>query len=221
MIYLQVDIDNIDNDAFLRQILWTDECTFHSDGKVNRHNEHHYAVENPHCRKEVHVQGRFAVNVWMGIVDEYVIGPHFCETINAESYSAFLEDHLPGLLEDVPLDIRRRIIFQQDGHPAHTSYLTRTHLNRTFPNRWIGIRSPLFEWPPRSPDMTPMDYFLWGYLKDQIYLTLPRTREELIDRIRRTSATITPAMLSKVRENFMRRVAICLENNGGYFEHLL
>jgi len=62
---------------------------------------------------------------------------------------------------------------------------------------------------------------LWGYLKDQIYLTLPRTREELIDRIRRTSATITPAMLSKVHENFMRRVAICLENNGGYFEHLL
>ena len=81
MIYLQVDIDNIENDAFLRQILWTDECTFHSDGKVNRHNEHHYAVENPHCRKEVHVQGRFAVNVWMGIVDNYVIGPYFCEVI--------------------------------------------------------------------------------------------------------------------------------------------
>ena len=118
----------------------------------------------------MHVQGRFAVNVWMGIVDNYVIGPHTCETINAENYSAFLENYLPILLEDVSLDVRRRIIFQQDGHPAHTSYLARTYLNRTFPNRWIGIRSPLFEWPPRSPDMTPMDFFCGVILKKKYML---------------------------------------------------
>ena len=64
-------------------------------------------------------------------------------------------------------------------------------------------------------------FFLWGYLKEKIYVTLPRTREELVNRIRQTSATITPVMLSKVRENFMRRVAMCLENNDGYIEHLL
>ena len=110
---MQVAVDNMGNNAFLKQIFWTDECTFHSDGKINRHNEHYYAVENPHCRKEVHVQGRFSINVWMGIIDNYVIGSHFFdEAINAESYIAFLKNDLIEYLEDVPLDLRPRIIYQ-------------------------------------------------------------------------------------------------------------
>ncbi|EFN74373.1 hypothetical protein EAG_14224, partial [Camponotus floridanus] len=182
----QVDLNNIANDNFLKRILWTDECTFRSDGHINRHNEHHYAQENPHCRKETHVQGQFHINVWMGILDNYVIGPFFLPedvNITAETYSAFLVETLPYLLEDVPLALIPNIIFQQDGHPAHTSLLARTTLNQRFPNRWIGIHSTLQEWPPRSPDLTPMDFFVWGYIRDQIYETLPRNRNELMQRI--------------------------------------
>ncbi|XP_071575472.1 uncharacterized protein [Temnothorax nylanderi] len=218
------DIDDIEDDYFLRSILWTDESTFRSDGMINRHNEHHYAVENPHCIKETHVQGRFHVNVWMGIVDDTIIGPYFFpENVNvtAEVYSEFLEETLPGLLEDVPLHIRPNIIFQQDGHPAHTSLLARTILNRRFTNRWIGIHSDLHEWPPRSPDLTPLDFFAWGFIRDQVYKTLPMNRNELIERIRVASRDITPVTLSRVRQNFMRRVALCLENNGGHVEHVL
>ncbi|XP_011858894.1 PREDICTED: uncharacterized protein LOC105556413 [Vollenhovia emeryi] len=134
----QVDLNNIANDYFLRRILWTDECTFRSDGHINRHNEHHYAEENPHCRKETHIQGQFHINVWMGILDNQVIGPYFFPEnikITAQVYSAFLEEILPDLLEDVPLAIRPNIIFQQDGHPAHTSFLARTVLNQRFRNR--------------------------------------------------------------------------------------
>ncbi|XP_026828078.1 uncharacterized protein LOC113562551 [Ooceraea biroi] len=99
---IQVDIDDIEDDYFLRSILWTDECTFRSDGRINRQNEHHYAEENPHCRKETHVQGKFHVNPWMGIVDDMIIVPHFFpENINitVEEYSNFLEEQLPK--EDV------------------------------------------------------------------------------------------------------------------------
>src|SRR5436190_22080911 len=105
---IQVDIDNVANDDFLRKILWTDECTFRSDGLINRHNEHHYAEENPHCRKETHVQGRYSVHVWMGILDNMIIGPHFFPpniNITAEEYSEFLEETLPNLLTNVPLDL--------------------------------------------------------------------------------------------------------------------
>ncbi|EZA61680.1 hypothetical protein X777_10512, partial [Ooceraea biroi] len=162
-------IDGIEDDYFLRSILWTDECTFRSDGRINRQNEHHYAEENPHCRKEIHVQGKFHVNVWMGIVDDMIIGPHFFPEniyITAEEYSNFLEGQLPNLLEDVPLYIRANMIFQQDGHPAHTSAVARAILNRKFRNRWIGIYSDLHEWPPGLPDLTPMDFFVWGFLRD-------------------------------------------------------
>jgi hypothetical protein len=113
------------------------------------------------------------------------------------------------------------MIFQQDGHPAHTSLLARNFLNRQYPNRWIGIHSPLQEWPPRSPDLTPMDFFLWGYIRDIVYQTLPRSRDDLIAKIREASQTVTPVMLRNVRGSFMRRVALCAEENGGYFEHIL
>ncbi|XP_039303521.1 uncharacterized protein LOC120357400 [Solenopsis invicta] len=222
---VQVDIDNVAHDIFLRRILWTDECTFRSDGRINRHNEHHYAEQNPHCRKETNIQGHFNVNVWMGIVDNVVIGPHFFpENINitAEVYVDFLENTLPNLLANEQLNIPQdEIIFQQDGHPAHTALLTREILNHRYPQRWIGIYSDLHEWPPRSPDLTPMDFFAWGYIRDQVYQTLPRTREDLINKIQAASRKITPAMLNNVRQSFMRRVALCLEDAGGYFEHLL
>ncbi|EZA51572.1 hypothetical protein X777_09739 [Ooceraea biroi] len=87
-------------------------------------------------------------------------------SITAQEYSNFLEEQLPNLLEDVPLHIRANMIFQQDSHPAHTSAVARAILNRKFRNRWIGIYSDLHEWPPGLPDLTPMDFFVWGFLRD-------------------------------------------------------
>ena len=60
-----------------------------------------------------------------------------------------------------------------------------------------------------------------GFFKNKIYQTLPINKEDLKNRIRNACAEITPAMLDRVRENFMRRVALCLEEDGGYIEHLL
>ena len=40
-------------------------------------------------------------------------------------------------------------------------------LDATFPNRWIGRDGPT-PWPPRSPDITLLDFFLWGYVKDKV-----------------------------------------------------
>lgn len=212
------------NDAFLKKILWTDESVFHSDGRINRHNEHHYAEENSHCRKTTHIQGYYSVNVWAGILDDMIIGPFFFPKnhhVNGEIYADFIEHTLDDFLEDVPLALRRTIIFQQDGHPAHTSIVAQGNLNRKFPNRWIGKYSNFQEWPPRSPDLTPLDFFLWGYLKDQVYQTLPQNRDDLINRIQTAFLQVSPQMLSRVRESFVRRVVLCEEHNGGYFEHLL
>jgi len=56
-----------------------------------------------------------------------------------------------------------------------------------------------------------MDFFVSGFLKNKIYETLPANQEDLKNRIRNAYAEITCAMLNKVRENFMRRIALCLE----------
>jgi hypothetical protein len=52
------------------------------------------------------------------------------------------------------------VIFQQqDGAPPHWSLDVSDFLDRTFPQRWIGRDGPT-RWPPRSPDITPLDFFL-------------------------------------------------------------
>lgn len=72
-----------------------------------------------------------------------------------------------------------------------------------------------------DPYLTPLDFFLWGYLKDQVYHTLPHNRDDLINRIQTAVLRISPQMLRRVRESFVRRVVLCEEHDGGYFEHLL
>ncbi|CAL1680971.1 unnamed protein product [Lasius platythorax] len=66
-----------------------------------------------------------------------------------------------------------------------------------------------------------MDFFVWGFLKNKVYETLPENAEALKNRIQNACAEISPLILQRVRENFMRRVALCLEENGGHIEHLL
>jgi len=67
------------------------------------------------------------------------------------------------LLEEV-LELCINMWFQQNDHPAHIAKATRMLLNKKFGNHWIGLRGPQ-EWPSRLPDLTPLDFFLWGYLK--------------------------------------------------------
>jgi len=61
-------------------------------------------------------------------------------------------------------------MFQQDGAPPHWGSHVRRFLDAVFPNRWIGRDSPT-PWPPRSPDITLFDFFLWEYVKDKVFST--------------------------------------------------
>ncbi|GFU66336.1 uncharacterized protein TNCV_3642591 [Trichonephila clavipes] len=60
--------------------------------------------------------------------------------------------------------------------------------------------------PPRSFDLTPLDYFLWGYVKSLVYADKPKTLDYLEDDIRRVIANIRPQMLEKVIENWTSRI---------------
>jgi hypothetical protein len=76
--------------------------------------------------------------------------------------------------------LQPNIIYQQDRAPPHWSLHVRETLMRNFPDRWIGSDGPIF-WPPRSPDITQMDFFFWGYVKERVYATrvsdLPALRD--------------------------------------------
>ncbi|GFX12045.1 putative LOC100569746 [Trichonephila clavipes] len=78
-------------------------------------------------------------------------------------------------------------------------------LKDTFGDRLIS-RFGLVNWPPRSCDLTPLDYFLWGYVKSLVYADKPQTLDHLEDNIRRVIADIRPQMLEKVIENWTSRL---------------
>ena len=56
------------------------------------------------------------------------------------------------------------LFFQQDGAPPHYALKVRDYLNEVFPQRWFGRRGSI-ELPPRSPDLTQMDFFFLGCCK--------------------------------------------------------
>ncbi|GFU88711.1 transposable element Tc3 transposase [Trichonephila clavipes] len=95
--------------------------------------------------------------------------------------------------------------FQQDGATCHTARATIDLLKDTFGDRLISRLEPV-NWPPRSCDLTPLDYFLWGYVKSLVYADKPQTLNHLEDNIRRVIVDIRPQMLEEVIENWTSRL---------------
>ncbi|GFX96952.1 putative transposable element [Trichonephila clavipes] len=86
-------------------------------------------------------------------------------------------------------------------------------LKDRFGDRLISRFGPV-NWPPRSCDLTPLDYFLWGYVKSLVYADKPQTLDHLEDNIRRVIADIRPQMLEKVIENWTSRLDYIRASHG-------
>jgi hypothetical protein len=116
---------------------------------------------------------------------------------------------------DVP---HQDIWFQQDEAPSHFGINVRQYLNATFLARWIGRRGAI-EWP-RSPDLTPLDFFLWGYLKSKLYFNRPNNLDELRQRICAEVEHITPEVLERSVQSVYTRIDQCQMVDGEQFAHL-
>jgi hypothetical protein len=76
-------------------------------------------------------------------------------------------------------------------------------------------------WPPRSPDLTPCDVFLWGYVKDKVFVPpFPVTLDDLKQGITTATAGIDEDMLMRVWQEFDYCVDICRVTKGAHIEHL-
>ena len=81
-----------------------------------------WADENPHATVESNFQQRSSVNVWCVVLNDQLIGPFILEGhLTEEAYLTFLQEELPRLLEDVPLNKRGHMYFQHDGAPRYSS----------------------------------------------------------------------------------------------------
>ena len=99
--------------------------------------------------------------------------------------------------------------FQQDGATCHASHGTITLLHEKL------------EWPPRSCDLTPCDFFLWGYVKSKVCVNRPQTILQLKEEIQRVINDINRDVCEKVITNFIDRVTACRESGGGHMPDII
>ncbi|KAJ4431179.1 hypothetical protein ANN_19776 [Periplaneta americana] len=211
------------NPNFPALVLFTDEAQFTRDGITNFHNQHVWAYENPRATVPSHHQVRFSLNMWAGIIGDQLFGPHvLVNRLTGQAYTNFLENTIPHVLEDTPLINRQHIHFVHDGAPAHFSRTAHRYLDRRFLDRWIGRGGPI-AWPPRSSDLNPLDFYLWGHLKSLVYSSPVPDLEFLRNRIVACSEDIrnTAGVWDRVRRSMRHRCEVCIQAGGGHFEHLL
>lgn len=113
------------------------------------------------------------------------------------------------------------MFFQQDGAPAHNAIIVRRHLDQIFPNRWIGTFG-VIPWLARSPDLTPLDFFLWGYLKTVVYADPPVNLQDLKNKIQTACDILSEDQIKAATSTeFLRRLESCLEHDGENFEQFI
>jgi len=99
---------------------------------------------------------------------------------------------------------------------SHTSHASMAEIQSFTGDRVISKGL----WPPRSPDLMPPDYFLWGYLKVRFYQNKPRNIDALKANITEEIQAVTADVLARNFQNMARRVQSCLNPNGGHFQHM-
>lgn len=141
--------------------------------------------------------------------------------MNAERYLEFLSNQLFAFINELPRHERQQIWYQHDGASCHSERNVREYLLQLFNGRVIG-RYDEFAWPARSPDLTPLDFFLWGYLKEKVYRQRPFENVDHLERvIRETCDGVSSDIIKNVIKHFSNRTITCLERNGGYIEGLV
>ncbi|GFU03973.1 uncharacterized protein TNCV_198581 [Trichonephila clavipes] len=141
------------------------------------------------------------------------------EAVNAQRYLTLLRETVVRCL------IQRGQIsnatFLQDRATSHTANPVKAFLIQTFGEDRIISRRCRYPWPPRSPDLTPADFWLCGYLKSHMYLSGPSSLSELKYAIHREVSSLHPDMLHSAVAGFVIRLECLLSCGGGHVEHIL
>ncbi|MGH9701418.1 MAG: hypothetical protein ACRD52_18410 [Candidatus Acidiferrales bacterium] len=207
------------NRIFHKLIMFSDESTFSTNGTVASQHVRYWNDVNPMFRIPTRRQYFKKVNVWCAVSYYGIIGPYFFDdTCNRNSYLNMLNNFFSDHLEQLPLDYRNSMYFQQDGCPAHYAREVKEWLDLKFRQKWIGRNGPVL-WPPRSPDITLADMFLWGRLKQLTYANaLPNDKDILKQRIVQAVEAISLEEVRRSYDYLRAQLEKCVQCGGAVFE---
>ena len=212
-------LNQINNDEeFLDNCFFSDEAHFYLSGYVNRQNYRFWAKENPSVshRRPLHSA---KVTAFVIMSRSLIFGPYwFSGTINQRTYVDILKDQFyPECLEK-GLDMTK-MWWKQDGATPHASNYALEWLKEKFGEKIISRRTD-HVWPSNSPDLSPLDFYLWGKIKDNVYKTRPQSLTHLQEKIIAEVASIEGDELERVFSNFEDRLKQCIDQKGSYLSNL-
>jgi len=135
-------------------------------------------------------------------------------TLKAQSTIISTSGCLDIFLAESSKRVIQKILIQQEVAPSHTAKKVQNYLRSKFGEKFIDKK----RWPPRSPDLNPCDFYLWGYLKSKVYNPLPNSLEELKMNIEREIKIISKEELKRVFLNFEKRCYFLIQAKGGHIE---
>ena len=110
--------------------------------------------------------------------------------------------------------------FQQDGSTCHIARFTMDLLRGESGEHFTSRSGPV-NWPPRSCDLTPLDYFLWGYVKAHVYTDKPASIEALEDNITVFILEKPAEMLERVCQNWTKQIDHLRRNRDQHFAGII
>ena len=194
-------------------LICCDEAYFYLTLPVNKQNNRKWARSQPLEGIEVPLHDK-KILVWCAISATKVYGVFYFEnSVNQHNYLEMLRDFFwPKQLRTAEY---QKHFFLQDGATPHTANTVQTWLKEKFLTKFID-KSP---WPPRSPDLNPCDFFLWGYLKGRVYNPLPKTLEDLKVNLEREIKNISKDILKSTFLEFEKRCHLLIAAKGGHIEN--
>ncbi|KAK9888535.1 hypothetical protein WA026_000781 [Henosepilachna vigintioctopunctata] len=220
--FVNVMLERFNN---FNNIFFSDEAHFHLDGYVNRQNCRFWGETNPHTLHQRPLHSP-KVTVWVAMSANCIIGPYFYEdnrghavTVTSARYVDMIRNFFGPQLQQCG-HYNRLTWFQQDGATSHTTNNSLAALHELFQEKVISRRGDI-EWPPRSPDVTPPDFFLWGYLKSIVYENNPQNLTHLRNNIEEKIRSIPRPLLQKVFESVRKRFEECRQRGGRHLNNVV
>ena len=217
------------NARFLDNVIIGDEAGFSLNAIIDTHNVRYYA---PRGQQPLNFQfqrnnDRHKITVWVGLMGNgNIIGPFFFErNVDGNGYFQMINQQVvPALRRMRRFGPNRHGRFErlwcvQEGAPAHRRQIVSDRLEELFGEHIVALNR-VVEWPPRSPDLTPLDFFLWGHLKSKVYVTPPANVADLRERISHEMGNLRQdrQMVRRAVFSMVRRAELCIQRNGGHVE---
>ena len=155
-----------------------------------------------------------AVTIWKGVSQPFFVGGNRIK-VNRASYLKHLRDDLIPAVEAMYLN--KDFTFVQDSAPSHRANQVQNFLKQKLKSRFVKNT----DWPPKSPDCNPLDYYFWDHVQEKVYdgrYCYPfATIDELKRRIRDVwdeCATDLP-QIRKAMKQFLPRLEAVDAKEGG------